>query len=409
VSTPRIVAGFTIALVACALLASSLPPAGGPAHAQKLAEVKKKAEKKGAPKSGQQQERTPFTLEEQDAAVVPGFPNVRVWGDSAADFARLLPQVTGPWLAISGGGSDGAFGGGVLTGWSQAGNRPEFAVVTGVSIGALIAPYAFLGSAYDEELRKNFTTITAADVFEDRMTRESLFDYWPLRRLVEQRVTAKLLSDIAAEHRRGRRFLVATTNLDAGRRVVWNMGAIAERGDDKALKLFRDVLLASCSIPGFFSPVAIDVEANGKQFQEMHGDGTITAPFFVVPESMLAPSSTASRPPFGQLYVIVNSKLAPEFRMPDRSIAGFLGRSIDVALTSALRAEIMLLQVGAQRLGIGLRVAHLDPAFSHPSRGPFDGKYMQALFDFGVEHGKKGTAFEDMLPDRSLRGSNDAR
>jgi hypothetical protein len=332
-----------------------------------------------------------------------------VWGDSAADFARLLPQATGPWLAISGGGSDGAFGGGLLTGWSQAGNRPEFAVVTGVSIGALIAPYAFLGSAYDEELRKNFTTITAADVFEDRMTRESLFDYWPLRRLIEQRVTAKLLSDIAAEHRRGRRFLVATTNLDAGRRVVWNMGAIAERGDDKALKLFRDVLLASCSIPGFFSPVAIDVEGNGKQFQEMHGDGTITAPFFVVPESMLAPSSTASRPPLDQLYVIVNSKLAPEFRMADRTIAGFLGRSIDVALTAALRAEIMLMQVGAQRLGIGLRVAHLDPAFNHPSRGPFDGKYMQALFDFGVEQGKKGTAFEDMLAHRSLRGSNEPR
>jgi hypothetical protein len=410
VSTPRIVAGFTIGLVACALLASSLPPAGVPAYAQKLAEVKKKADKKGTPKgTGQQQERTPFTLEEQDAAVVPGFPNVRVWGDSVADFARLLPPATGPWLAISGGGSDGAFGGGVLAGWSQAGNRPEFAVVTGASIGALIAPYAFLGSAYDEELRKNFTTITAADVFEDRMTRESLFDYWPLRRLIEQRVTAKLLSDIAAEHRRGRRFLVATTNLDAGRRVVWNMGAIAERGDDKALKLFRDVLLASCSIPGFFSPVAIDVEANGKQLQEMHGDGTITAPFFVVPESMFAPSSTASRPPFGQLYVIVNSKLAPEFRMPDRTIAGFLGRSIDVALTSALRAEIMLMQAGAQRLGIGLRVAHLDPAFNHPSRGPFDGKYMQALFDFGVELGKKGTAFEDMLPDRSLRGSNDPR
>ena len=95
--------------------------------------------------------------------------------------------------------------------------------------------------------------------------------------------------------------------------------------------------------------------------------------------------------------------------MADRTIAGFLGRSIDVALTAALRAEIMLMQVGAQRLGIGLRVAHLDPAFNHPSRGPFDGKYMQALFDFGVEQGKKGTAFEDMLPDRSLRGSNDPR
>ena len=410
-STPRIVASFAIGLVACALLASSLPPGDGSAHAQKLAEVKKKAEKKGAPKgNGQQQQeaRTPFTLEDQQAAVVPGLPDARVWGESATDFARLLPQATGPWLAISGGGSDGAFGGGVLAGWSQSGNRPEFAVVTGASIGALIAPYAFLGSGYDEELRKNFTTITAADVFEDRITRESLFDDWPLKRLIEQRVTAKLLSEIAAEHRRGRRLLVATTNLDAGRRVVWNMGAIAERGDDKALKLFRDVLLASCSIFGFFSSVAIAVEANGKQFQEMHGDGTITAPFFVVPESMFAASST-TRPPVGQLYVIVNSKLSPEFRMPDRTIAGVLGRSIDVALTSALRAEIMLMYVGAQRHGIGMRVAHLDPTFNHPSRGPFDGKYMQALFDFGVEHGKKGTAFEDVLPDLSLRGSNDPR
>src|SRR4249920_1655412 len=191
VSTPRIVAGFTIALLACALRASSLPPAGGPAHAQKLAEAKKKVEKKGAPKGTgqQQQERTPFTLEEQDAAVVPGFPNVRVWGDSATDFARLLPQASGPWLAISGGGSDGAFGGGVLAGWTQAGTRPEFAVVTGSSIGALIAPFAFLGPRYDEEIRKNFTTISAADIFEDRATPDSLFDHWPLRRQVEQRIT----------------------------------------------------------------------------------------------------------------------------------------------------------------------------------------------------------------------------
>src|SRR6266540_4503881 len=321
VSTPRIVASFAIGLVACALLAASLPPGDGSAHAQKLAEVKKKAEKKGAPKgNGQQQQeaRTPFTLEDQQAAVVPGLPDARVWGESATDFARLLPQATGPWLAISGGGSDGAFGGGVLAGWSQSGNRPEFAVVTGAIIGALIAPYAFLGSGYDEELRKNFTTITAADVFEDRITRESLFDDWPLKRLIEQRVTAKLLSEIAAEHRRGRRLLVATTNLDAGRRVVWNMGAIAERGD-QGLKLFRDVLLASSSIPGFFSPVAIEVEADGKKFQELHGDGTLTAPFFVVPETMLWAHST-SRAPFGQLYVLVNSKLGPEFKMPDRNI-----------------------------------------------------------------------------------------
>jgi hypothetical protein len=402
----RFLTSSVTALTVCTLLAFVPPLQRASAQAQRVIVVKKKSGKTtpGA-KEEKAQERTAFSVEDEGSAVVPGITDARIWGDSEADFVRLLPQATGPWLAISGGGSDGAYGGGVLAGWTQSGTRPEFAVVTGASIGALIAPFAFLGSRYDDEIRKSFTTMTAADIFEDRVTRDSLFDHWPLKRQVEQRVSAKLLAEIATEHARGRRLFVATTNLDAGRRVIWNMGAIAARGDEKGLKLFRDVLLASCSIPGFFSPVAIEVEANGKRFQEIHGDGTLTAPFFVVPESMLS-ASTNSRPPLSQIYVIVNSKLGPEFKMPDRNIPGVLGRSIAVALTSALRAEVALLHVGAQRHGIGLRIAHVDPVFDHPSRGPFDGKYMEALYEFGVVAGKKGTAFEDALPDTSLRGFN---
>jgi hypothetical protein len=412
--TLRICAAFAAGLLLCTLSVGS-PPLER-ASAQTLAQSKqskKKVERrhpapKEAPKERQakeQQERAPFTVEEDDAAIIPGIPDARVWGDSATGFARFLPQASGPWLAISGGGSDGAYGAGVLTGWTQSGTRPEFAVVTGVSIGALIAPFAFLGPRYDEEVHKNFTTIGAADIFEDRVTRDSLFDYWPLKRLVEQRVTPKLLEEIAAEHARGRRLFVATTNLDAGRRVIWNMGAIAAHGDERALKLFRDVLLASSSIPGFFSPVAIEVEANGKKFQELHGDGTITAPFFVAPEAMLSASDSA-RPPLSQLYVLVNSKLGPEFKLTDRSVAGVLGRSIAVALTAALRAELMLIHVGVQRHGISLRVARVDQAFDYPSRGPFDGKYMQALYEFGVAAGKTGNAFGTALPELPMRGPN---
>src|SRR6266851_4342735 len=403
----RIFSGFAVGLMLCAVVMASPPLEWTAAHAQQFAAAKKRVERKGpepkaAPK--EQQERSTFTAQDEDVAVIPGIPDARIWGDSEKEFARLLPQASGPWLAISGGGSDGAYGAGVLTGWSEAGTRPQFAVVSGVSIGALIAPFAFLGSQYDEELHKNFTTIGAADIFEDRTTRESLFDYWPLKRLIEQRVTPALLSEIAAEHARGRRLWVATTNLDAGRRVIWNMGAIAAHGA-QGVRLFRDILLESSAIPGFFSPVPIEVEANGKKFHELHGDGTLTAPFFVMPETMLSARST-SRPPLGQLYVMVNSKLGPEFKMPDRNIPGVLGRSIGVALTSALRAEVALLHVGAQRHGIGLRIAHVDPVFDHPSRGPFDGKYMEALYEFGVVAGKKGTAFEDALPDTSLRGFN---
>jgi hypothetical protein len=394
------------ALTVCTLLALVPPLQRASAQAQRVIVVKKTAKKAAGAQDRKKdtRERAAFSVEDEDTAVLPGVADARVWGDSEAEFAHLLPQASGPWLAISGGGSDGAYGGGVLAGWTQTGARPEFAVVTGTSIGALIAPFAFLGSRYDDEIRKNFTTMTAADVFEDRATDDSLFDHWPLKRQVEQRVSAKLLAEIAVEHAHGRRLFVATTNLDAGRRVVWNMGAIAARGDEKGLKLFREVLLASCSIPGFFSPVGIEVEANGKRFQEMHGDGTLTAPFFVVPESMLSASATA-RPPLSQVYVIVNSKLGPEFKMPERNIPGVLGRSIGVALTSALRTEVALLSVGAQRHGVGLRIAHVDPAFNYPSRGPFDGKYMQALYEFGVAAGKKGTAFEDVLPDVSVRRS----
>jgi hypothetical protein len=405
-----IVWSLAAALMAGGIVLSAPALDSGSAYAQTFAEAKKRVEKKepASKDRPKPQERVAFTAEEEDAAVISGIPDARVWGDSDTAFARVLPQASGPWLAISGGGSDGAYGAGVLTGWTEAGTRPEFAVVTGSSIGSLIAPFAFLGPRYDEEIRKNFTTIAAADIFEDRVTRDSLFDHWPLKRIIEQRVTPKLLSEIAAEHARGRRLFVATTNLDAGRRVLWNMGAIAARGDDKALKLFRDVLLASCSIPGFFSPIGIEVASNGKRFEEMHNDGTLTAPFFAIPESMIA-AGGPSRPPLAQLYVIVNSKLGPEFQMPSRTIPGVLGRSIAVALTAALRAEVMLIQVAAQRHGIALHIAYVDSAFNVPSRGPFDGKYMQALYDFGVTAGKKGTAFEKAVPDLSMRGTSNAQ
>jgi hypothetical protein len=366
---------------------------------RKAKRSKAKAKAKAAPpvvaKKGPPQ-RTPFTLADQAAAAVPGLPEARVWGDTAEDFRKVLPSASGPWLAMSGGGADGAFAAGVLTGWSQAGNRPEFTVVSGASIGALIAPYAFLGAKYDEELRSAITTITAADIFEDRPTHESFLDAWPLQRLIEKRVTAELVAGVAAEHRKGRRLLVVTTNVDAGRRMIWNMGAIAQQGDEKALKLFRDVLLASSAIPGFFPPVMIEVEANGKKFQEMHIDGSVTAPFFVVPEAALEPRSKA-RLPASELYIVLNAKLSPDFYVTDRTTVSILSRLIGVVLKVGLRAELMLFAANAQRLGIPIKVAQVGEAFKQPSYGLFDEKYMNALYQYGVDRGLKGTAFEPII------------
>jgi predicted acylesterase/phospholipase RssA len=236
-------------------------------------------------------------------------------------------------------------------------------------------------------------------VFEDRRTDESLLDSWPLKRLIEKRMTPELLQAIAVEHRKGRRLLVGTTNMDAGRRVIWNMGAIAAKGDDKALKLFRDILLASSSIPGFFQPVGIEVEAAGKTFQEMHLDGTVTAPFFVAPESTLAEAGSGL--PTKQLFVVVNSKLSSEFFMPERKTMSILSRTIGVALTTALKVELLLVNASAQRLGITLNAASVPDSFSQPNRGLFDHEYMQALFQFGAERAKNGTAFTRMSPGTS--------
>jgi len=340
--------------------------------------------------------RTPYSAEDAAAAAIPGIPEARVWGDSDTEFDRVLPQANGPWLALSGGGADGAYGAGLITGWSESGNRPEFALVSGVSIGALIAPYAFLGQSRDAQLRENFLSINAGDVFEDHATPDSILDSWPLQRLIEKRVTAELLAAIAVEHKRGRRLLVVTTNVDSGRRVIWNMGAIAERGDDKALKLFRDVLLASSSIPGFFPPVTIDVEANGKKFQEMHNDGTLTAPFFVAPEAVFTGPPGGRLP--SELYVVINSKLNPEFSVTEHRLSLILGRAIGVGLIAALRAELLLTIAGTQRHGINLSITHVGEDFSHAARGLFDPDYMKALFEFGQQAAKSGSAFENVRP-----------
>lgn len=388
--------------VAWPALPTSWSQGAGAANAQtsipvRMAAAKKKTPTKSTPKEQPKAAgRTPFTLEEQAVATVPGIPDARVWGDSDTEFQRVLPQASGPWLALSGGGADGAFGAGLINGWTQSGNRPEFAVVTGVSIGALTAPYVFLGSRYDKELAEAVTGITAADVFEDHVTPESLLDSWPLKRLIEKRMTRELLAEVAAEHKKGRRLLVATTNMDAGRRVIWNMGAIAARGDDKALKLFRDILLASSSIPGFFQPVAIEVEANGKKFQEMHLDGTIASPFFVAPEATFGPGGSGL--PTKQVYVVVNSKLTSDFAMPERNTVSILGRTIGVALVTGLRAELLVMTTAAQRLGLTLNVAYVPETFSAPAHGLFDEKYMRALFDLGAEQAKNGSVFETIVP-----------
>ena len=341
--------------------------------------------------------RTPFTAAEEVTAIIPGMPDARFWGDSIEDFERALPSRPGPWLILSTGGADGAFGAGLLNGLSAAGNRPDYAVVTGVSTGALMAPFVFAGPRYDAVLKTVYTQTTAADIFEVGGTGESFLNTWPLRDLIAKQITPALLGDIAAAYRSGRRLFIVTSDLDAGRPVVWNMGAIAAHGGDEALKLFRSVLLASGSIPGAFPPVLIDVEANGKRFAEMHVDGGVGGQFFVAPPALLE-STSAFKIPATALYIIINSGLQPDFGVVERSTPTILSQSVSMAIKADLRNLLDRTYVAAKRSGIGFNVATIPPDFSAPSHGAFDPNYMKALFDVGYNQGKSGTPFSTEPP-----------
>ncbi len=374
-----------------ALLASSSALAatrmrGGEALSRCVSQSSESTHNTKAAGASQLSPRPVFSGEDQQSAIIPGFPDVRFWANSEEDYARAVPSQLGPWLALSTGAEDGAYGAGFLNGWTASGKRPEFSVVTGVSSGAIIAVYAFAGPKYDATLRKAYTSVRAADIFEVRATPESILDTWPLARLVQQHVTAELLDDIAAQHRQGRRLFVVTTNLDAGRAMVWNMGAIAARGGDPALALFRKIVLASSSIPAVFPPVLIEAEANGRRFQEMHVDGGVNGPIYVAPASYLF-SLSDCRLPASELYIVINGKLTNEFAQTDRTMASILGRSFSVALKLGARAELFLLAQAARRDGIDFKVAHVESDFDQKERGIFDPLYMQALFERGAARG----------------------
>jgi len=286
---------------------------------------------------------------------------------------------------------------GLLDGLSDSGKRPDYAVVTGVSTGALMAPFAFAGPRYDDALRAAYTKITAADVFEIGSTGESFVDSWPLKDLIAKQITPALLADIAAAHRNGRRLFIVTTDLDAERSVVWNMGAIAAHGGDAALNLFRSVLLASSAIPGGFPPVLIDVEANGKKFQEIHVDGGVGGQFFVAPAAVMAATSDY-RLPATALYVVINTGLQPDFQIVNRSTPSILTGTVGAAVKVDTRLMIDRAYLAAKRSGVDFNIATIPADFSAPSRGPFDPDYMNALFQLGENLGKSATPFGSTPP-----------
>ncbi|MBU1383507.1 MAG: patatin-like phospholipase family protein [Alphaproteobacteria bacterium] len=303
-------------------------------------------------------------------------------------------------LALSGGGANGAYGAGLLTGWTESGSRPEFSVVTGVSTGALAAPFAFLGPEWDDELRGAYAEGRTGGLLGWRsfaaLAAPGLFDSGVLKDLVDDYVTPELLRQIAVEHDKGRRLLIVTTNLDAEEAVIWDMGVLAKQGGDQAVELFRQVLLASASIPGVFPPVMIPgVDGEGRLVQEMHVDGGVITPFLGIPESLLTVTTPTRAPEGTALYVLINGQLGRTEVITRGTLPAILARSYDTMSKANLRTSLAVNLAFAERNGLSLYVAAM-PEGIEASSLDFDPGSMAALFELGRGAGAAGSAWSEM-------------
>jgi predicted acylesterase/phospholipase RssA len=342
--------------------------------------------------------RIAYASVDAENADVNGFADIRATLDARLDGGKGDPAQWRPsdtkkdlnLLMISGGGAGGAFTVGILCAWTKSGKRPRFDVVTGVSTGALIAPYAFLGQAYDDRLAKLYTSGIASSLVQAKwmgtgLLGSSLLKAEPLRHMVEQYMTAGVLAQIAAEHHKGRRLLVLTTNLDSQKAVVWNMGAIAASGRPDALRLFQDVLIASASIPGIYPAVMIKVQSGSHRFEEMHSDGGSASQVLTLPEQLLTDGARLD-PRHHQninLYVIVNNALMPEFSTTANRTLPVMARAYSMLVKSQTRASLIALYGYAMRTKAHFHVASIDRHIPFSVADPFNTGYMRAVYALG--------------------------
>ena len=358
-------------------------------------------------------------------ATVLGLPNERFMpifgsGPINAEFAAALrrrlahlgaaPGVSIPpldLLAVSGGGEDGAFGAGLLNGWSLAGTRPEFTLVTGVSTGALTAPFAFVGPDYDAALKRVYTDVTLADIAIQRYIvaaffNDALADTSPLFATISRELDAPLLARIADGYRQGRLLLIGTTDLDAQIPVLWNIGAIAASGHPRAPETIHKILLASASIPGAFPPVLFDVTVDGQPHQELHVDGGAVNQAFLYPNSVTTLRRAyiaAGRPVRAvRAWLIRNGRIDADWAMTGRRTLSIAQRAVSTMIASSGYNDANRIWLNAQRDHVEFRMAFIGRDFTTPLLTPFDQTYMRALYEYGFARARRGYDWSDRPP-----------
>lgn len=309
------------------------------------------------------------------------------------------------FLALSAGREDGAFAAGLLVGWSQHGDRPEFQIVTGTSTGALAAPFAFLGPEFDWALEAMYTKTGADEIVDARflvaaINNDAMMDTEPLARTIAKYFTASVLQRIAEEYGKGRLLLISTTNLDSGKLVIWNIGAIAASENPDRLELVRKIILASAAIPGFFPPVMIDAALKDGRYQEMHVDGGTVSQMFLYPPSLdmaaiVKPFAAKVRP---TAYIIRNGRVSPEPEEVERGTLQIAGRAVTTMIASNAVGELYRIYTTTQRDHIAFNLALIEDDFTVPYKRQFDHDYMSKLFAYGLAKGIAGYTWQTVPP-----------
>jgi hypothetical protein len=370
----------------------------------------------------------PLPKKGEEHAHLSGFKNIRAWGDTPSKAMELsakislqqmiktnqgmLPKEINA-LALSGGGADGAFGAGLLYGWSKSGKRPTFHLVSGISTGALIAPFAFLGPKYDERLKQVYTTLSHENIYKINnpltvlstyirpILNPSLASNEPMKQLMEQILNQDMLQEIGKEHLKGRRLFIGTAQLNAQRLVIWNIGAIAVSGNPKALKLVHKILLASSALPGIFPPQYFQVIADGKHYKEMHMDGGVETQVMLY-EKAISPFAeiyaNQEKNIMKRLYIIRNRKVAPEWKNVKPRLHHMLERVIFTLTKNQGIGDLYRLYAYALRDQIDYNLAFIPEYFNLKENSPFDGSYMKKLFAVGEHLGLKGYAWKKFPP-----------
>ncbi|WP_394240784.1 patatin-like phospholipase family protein [Vibrio astriarenae] len=305
------------------------------------------------------------------------------------------------YLALSGGGVNGAFAAGILNAWSDTGQRPDFDVISGISTGAIVSVFAYLGESYDEALKSYYTETTLDEMFKrnsflSMVSRNAIVDVSGFEKKVRDAVDQDMLSALAAERDKGRLLLIGTTNLDYEKLALWDIGRIAKHGSPESMELIQDIIIASSSIPGLFPAKLINVYDGEHQLDELHVDGGVSRQVFFAPQWIRKTIVEEER---GQeVYVIRNGRLRPTYRVIDYDLATISARSLSSLTRNQGVGDVDFIYYFCRHNSIDFMLAHIDSDFEYFAEDEEPLEYMRWLYEYGYSKVINNDAWSDIPP-----------